>query len=179
DAGDGASLAGGVEAGIVAEALGGSAADVAFAGPLLARDLARRAGGREREAVAVGFTAGLDRAAVVAEAATSAPVYVIDADDALEAAYVLVPEGSGYRLAQVPVHGARTGSDLTRRVRVIPAGAAVGAIESSRRLLSRADLVQWSALGLALTSAHLVGVMRGVRAVRVAYAADRRRSGAP
>ena len=44
DGGDGAPLASGVEAAIVADALGGAVADVAFAGPVLARDLARRAG---------------------------------------------------------------------------------------------------------------------------------------
>ena len=41
DEGDGGPLAGGVEAAIVADALGGSVADVAFTGPVLARDLAR------------------------------------------------------------------------------------------------------------------------------------------
>src|SRR5580704_11168887 len=44
DVGDGTPVAGGVEAAIVADALGGAVADVAFAGPLLAGDLARRAG---------------------------------------------------------------------------------------------------------------------------------------
>ena len=47
DGGDGAPLAGGVEAAIVADALGGAVADVAFAGPVLAGDLARRAGVRD------------------------------------------------------------------------------------------------------------------------------------
>ena len=46
DGGDGAPLASGVEAAIVADALGGAVADVAFAGPVLAADLARRAGVR-------------------------------------------------------------------------------------------------------------------------------------
>src|SRR5262245_30653479 len=44
DGGDGRSLASGVEAAIVADALGGSVADVAFTGPVLGVDLARRAG---------------------------------------------------------------------------------------------------------------------------------------
>src|SRR5512134_3147479 len=44
DAGDGAPLASGVEAAIIADALGEAVADVAFAGPVLAADLARRAG---------------------------------------------------------------------------------------------------------------------------------------
>src|SRR4051812_43081390 len=44
DAGGGVPLASGVECAIVADALGGVVADVAFTGPLLAADLARRAG---------------------------------------------------------------------------------------------------------------------------------------
>src|SRR4029077_11527839 len=44
DAGDGRPLASGVETAIVADALGGAGGDVAFNGPVLAADLARRAG---------------------------------------------------------------------------------------------------------------------------------------
>src|SRR6185436_3286732 len=44
DGGDGSPLAGGVEAAIIADALGACVADVPFAGPILAADLARRAG---------------------------------------------------------------------------------------------------------------------------------------
>src|SRR5262245_27692031 len=40
DRGDGEPVAGGVEAGIIAEALGKAVADVPFAGPILAADLA-------------------------------------------------------------------------------------------------------------------------------------------
>ncbi|MDX1385366.1 MAG: acyl-CoA dehydrogenase, partial [Thermoanaerobaculia bacterium] len=42
DCGDGAPLAGGVEAAIIADALAESVADVSFAGPVLAAELARR-----------------------------------------------------------------------------------------------------------------------------------------
>ena len=44
DGGDGGPLASGVEAAIIADALGEAVADVSFAGPVLAADLARRAG---------------------------------------------------------------------------------------------------------------------------------------
>ena len=44
DGGDGTPVASGVEAAIVADALGGRVADVTFAGPVLAADLTRRAG---------------------------------------------------------------------------------------------------------------------------------------
>src|SRR3954447_1243641 len=59
DGGDGAPLASGVEAAIVADALGGSVADVSFAGPILAADLARRAGAPGGDRAAVAFAPGL------------------------------------------------------------------------------------------------------------------------
>jgi alkylation response protein AidB-like acyl-CoA dehydrogenase len=45
------------------------------------------------------------------------------------------------------------------------------------RPLTADDLAQWTALGLALTSADLVGVMRGVIDVTVAYACERTQFG--
>jgi alkylation response protein AidB-like acyl-CoA dehydrogenase len=62
---------------------------------------------------------------------------------------------------------------------VIPAGSTVHAVAGQRRLLTGDDLAAWSALGLALTSADLVGVMRGAVDVTVAYAAERRQYGVP
>ena len=41
------------------------------------------------------------------------------------------------------------------------------------------DLVAWTALGVALTSADLVGVMQGALDLTVAYAAERRQYGVP
>jgi alkylation response protein AidB-like acyl-CoA dehydrogenase len=46
-------------------------------------------------------------------------------------------------------------------------------------MLGRDDLDAWSALGLALGSADLVGLMRGVIAQSVAYARERRQYGVP
>ena len=66
------------------------------------------------------------------------------------------------------------GTDLTRNVTPLadgPAGAATGSP------LTGADLTAWTALGLALTSADLVGVMRGVLDVTVTYARDREQYG--
>jgi hypothetical protein len=177
----GAPLASGIEPGIVADALGGAVADVAFAGPVLARDLARRAGISDTGGAVVAFSPALVDA-IAPGAVTSTPIYAVEADDEVDAAFVLVPEGHSYRLAQVPVDvapGDRGGSDLTRAVRVIPAGSAVQAIAEQRRLLTSDDLTEWTALGLALTSADLVGVMRGVLDVTVAYAAERRQYGVP
>jgi len=179
---DGAPLASGVEAAIVADALGAAVADVAFAGPLLAGDLARRAGIHFGGRASPACSEQLDGPAIVAEPALSTPVYAVDSDDDLGAAYVLVPEGSGYRLAQVRVEHANntgTGADLTRAVRVIAAGAPVEVIADQRRLVTDDDLAEWTALGLALTSADLVGVMRGVLDITVAYATERRQYGVP
>ena len=115
---DGDPLAGGVEAAIIADALGESVADVPFAGPILAADLARRVGVRPSD-----------------------------------------------------------GADLTRSVRSLPAGVPVVRVADQRRPLTRGDLDAWTTLGLALTSADLVGVMRGVLDVSVAYARERKQYG--
>jgi alkylation response protein AidB-like acyl-CoA dehydrogenase len=79
----------------------------------------------------------------------------------------------------VRVDGARDGADLTRAIRRLAAGAPVLPVSDSSRLLTRADLDAWAALGLALTSADLVGVMRGVLDLTVAYARERRQYGVP
>lgn len=181
DDGHGAPVAGGVEAAIIADALGGTAADVAFAGPVLARDLVRRAGATHTDGAVVAFASGLGEAAVVPGGVTTTPTCLVDGDAEAGAAYVVAPEGSGYRLARAAVDGApsASGADLTRTVRMIPAGAQTHPIEWQRRLLTPDDLGAWAALGLALTSADLVGVMRGVLDVTVAYAAERRQYGVP
>ena len=183
DGGDGGPLAGGVEAAIIADALGGAVADVAFSGPVLAADLARRAGATAIEGAAVAFSTALTDVALVPGSTTTTPVAVVDGpSEHADAVYVLVPDGSGYRLAQVlieVVSGTKDGgSDLTRALQMIPAGAPVQPVDQ-HRLLTHEDLAAWSALGLALTSADLVGVMRGVLDVTVAYAAERRQYGVP
>jgi len=187
DVGDGAPLASGVEAAIVAEALGTAVADVAFAGPLLGADLARRAGAPPASGAVVAFTSSLIDPAVVHGPQTAAPLFAVDVASGHEdVAYVLAPEGTGYRLAQVSMDGTRGipahaeqswGSDLTRSVRTIPVGARVQEVPNQRRVLTDDDLAASIALGLALTSADLVGLMRGVLDITVAYAAERRQFG--
>ena len=184
DAGEGRPLASGVEAAIVADALGASVADVAYSGPLLAADLARRAGAPAARDAAVAFSPSLTDAAVIAGSATDTPVYAVDSlVEGDDHAYVLVPEASGYRLGRVPVAGAAGattgGSDLTRAVRTIAPGAPLELVASAPTLVTDDDRAAWAALGLALTSADLVGVMRGVLDVTVAYAAERRQYGVP
>lgn len=190
----GGPLASGVEATIIAEALGGTAAAAAFAGPILAGDLIRRVGGTggqaELEGAVVAFSPGLVGAAVVAGGVTTTPLYAVDVSavdvdsEHANAAYVLIPDGDGdgYRLGSVALDAAAPdtqSTDLTRDVRVIPVGTAVVTIADQQQLVTDDDLAQWAALGLALTSADLVGVMRGVLAVTVAYAAERKQYGVP
>jgi alkylation response protein AidB-like acyl-CoA dehydrogenase len=194
DDGNGGPLASGVEAAIVADALGEAVADVEFSGPILAGDLARRAGCRAEAAATgvrvVAFSPTLLGPAVVPGAAVTAPLAAVDATtDATEGAgagaavaLVLVPDGAGYRLAEVDVEragGRSEGTDLTRAVGRVAAGADVREVPGQRRLLTDDDLVAWAALGLALTSADLIGLMRGVLDVTVAYASERRQYGVP
>jgi alkylation response protein AidB-like acyl-CoA dehydrogenase len=167
DAGNGGPLAGGVEAGIVAEALGRAVADVAYAGPVLAGDLARRAGLRHEHNAVVAFGDPL------IDPAPGAPAFAVDCGTDADIAYAVMPDG---RLAHMSIEGPPEGTDLTRTVRRVT--GATTPVPAARPLTADA-LAQWSALGLALTSADLVGVMRGALDVTVGYAADRQQYGVP
>jgi alkylation response protein AidB-like acyl-CoA dehydrogenase len=178
DGGGGAPLASGVEAAIIADAMGEALADVPFAGPILGADLARRAGAQPVDGAVVAFAPDLIDAAVASGTATDAALHAVDGPArGRVAAYVLVPEGDGYRLARVEGEEASDGTDLTRTIRRIPAGAPLQPVRDQSRLLARADLDSWAALGLALTSADLVGLMRGVLDLTVAYAQERKQYG--
>jgi alkylation response protein AidB-like acyl-CoA dehydrogenase len=178
DGGDGDPLASGVEAAIIADALGEAVADVSFAGPILAADLARRAGARPIDGAVVGFPPDLIDAAVLSGAATHTPILAVDhGGQGPVAVYVLVPDGDGYHLALARADGPCDGADLTRTIRTLPAGVTLLPVPDQSRRLTRDDLDAWAALGLALTSADLVGLMRGVLDVTVAYAQERRQYG--
>jgi hypothetical protein len=180
DGGDGDPLASGVEAAIIADALGEALADVPFAGPILAADLARRAGARPIDGAVVGVSPSLIDAAVVSGPATSTPILAVDhAAQGPIAAYVLVPEGECYALALAQAEGASDGADLTRTIRSLPAGVPLLPVCDQSQPLTCDDLDAWSALGLALTSADLVGIMRGALDVSVAYAQERKQYGVP
>jgi alkylation response protein AidB-like acyl-CoA dehydrogenase len=176
--GGGDPLAGGVEAAIIADALGEAVADVPFAGPTLAADLARRAGVPPLDGAVVGFSRDLIDAAVVAGPATEAPIFAVDhGAQGRIAAYVLIPDGDGYRLALAEGERSSDGADLTRAISPLAAGASVGPVPGQSRRITHDDLAAWTTLGLALTSADMVGVMRGVLDVTVAYARERRQYG--
>jgi hypothetical protein len=115
----------------------------------------------------------------VSGSVTDTPIIAVDhaAAQGPVAAYVLVSEGDGYRLALAEADGASEGADLTRRIRSLPAGLRLRPVPGQSRRLTSDDLAAWAALGLALTSADLVGIMRGVLDVSVAYAKDRKQYG--
>ena len=181
DSGDGAPWASGVEVAIVADALGGAVADVAFTGPVLAADLARRVGlGEADDAAVVAFAPNLIDAAVAVDGVLTRPGYAIDSgtDDA-PSVYVLVADGADYALGRAASAERGDPADLTRTVHDVAAGTPVELVPGQVRALTADDLAHWSALGLALTSADLVGLMRGVLDVTVEYAADRKQYGVP
>ncbi len=95
-------------------------------------------------------------------------------------ALVLVADDSsgGWRLGHVPLSAAASELDLTRHSTHPDRGAAVTPVESLRALDSD-DLSSWLALGLAITCADLVGVMRGAVELARSYALDRRQYGVP
>jgi alkylation response protein AidB-like acyl-CoA dehydrogenase len=170
----GAPWASGVEVAIVAEELSAGLADTPFLGPTMAAELRRLAGApptTERETVvldgsllSIAITAGgqpLDRAvAVDAAGATSALAITVD--------------GAGTRLARVALPSEPVVVDLTR-----PSVPVSGPAEPLEGVAPLGDdvLARWFALGLAVTSAELVGTMFG--AVRLArdYAIDRHQYG--
>jgi hypothetical protein len=92
-------------------------------------------------------------------------------------ALVLVTGPDGDRLARVELGSPPVGPDLTRpseAVRDRPARPL-----DTPRPLGGDDLTRWSALGLAVACADLVGTMGGAVALATAYAAARRQYGAP
>jgi alkylation response protein AidB-like acyl-CoA dehydrogenase len=93
---------------------------------------------------------------------------------------VLVPDDSSgaWRLGHVPLRTAVSELDLTRPSTRPVQGSAVTPVES-RGVLDTDALSSWSALGLALTCADLVGVMRGAVELARAYAVERRQYDVP
>jgi alkylation response protein AidB-like acyl-CoA dehydrogenase len=160
----GQAWASGVEVAIVAEALAYGAADTPFLGPTLAADLRRRSGApaaSERETI--GLTADL------AGLGNGSPTML--AIDAAEATAALVLTGRG--VAAVPLAPAEVRTDLTRPV----ANPAADSVALTATSLGDDDLAAWTALGLATTSADLVGAMRGALDLAVGYAAERKQYG--
>lgn len=178
---DGAPWASAVEVAIVAEELGRGLADAAFLGPTMAADLRRLAG--------LPAAGGWETVALTPDLAAPAVVHP-DSDAVEPGVVVLEARGAAGVLAlrhhekgAVPVAvasapgGSAAGVDLTRPAAAVPVGVQVTGVEGRTGALEAADLARWHALGLATTSADLVGVTGGVLALAVAYARTRRQYG--
>jgi len=168
---EGTPLASAVEAAIVAEELGRGLADAAFLGPILAGELRRLSGAPSTDGVeTVVLGPGLGALAVAIDG--SVPTGSV-AVDALGSSSALLVTADG-QLAAVALEGLSSRTDLTRPT-AVPAIAAK--VLDGARPLGADDLAGWSALGLALTCADLVGVMRGAIDLAVDYAGQRRQFG--
>jgi alkylation response protein AidB-like acyl-CoA dehydrogenase len=157
---DGGPWASGVEAAIVAEELARGLADAPFIGPTLAAELRRLCGSvapspTGRETVATTGDLGALGAGVAIDAAGATSALGWDGDTVVEVSL-------GAALAAV---------DLTRP------SVAGGAVTARLGELSPDDVARWTALGLALACADLVGAMRGAVELSCSYAQDRRQYG--
>ena len=174
--GPGTPLASGVEVAIVAEELGRGLADTAFAGPLLAADLRRRCGAAPADAVE---TVVLDPTLCELGTAAAPGGVAIDAQGAGYGLVLVGGDATGVRRLGRRRLGARSLQlDLTRPTAWVGDGDPVEEVPS-RRGLDDEDLAAWSALGLAVTCADLVGVMRGAIALANDYAIGRRQFDVP
>jgi alkylation response protein AidB-like acyl-CoA dehydrogenase len=180
---DGTPLASAVEVSIVAAELSRGLADAAFLGPTLAAELRRLAGAPAAEAPeTVALAPGLGALTRAEDGSVPAGALAVDAAGAT-AALVLVPAPDGVTLGLVPVtvpageaSATVTAVDLTRPgVRL--AAAPVAPVDGQTRVITGDDIDRWTALGLAVTAAELVGSMRGALDLARDYAGERRQYG--
>ena len=159
---DGNPWASAVEVAIIAEELGRGVADAAFLGPTLAAELRRLTGAPTSPAIeTVALTADLRSlgSAIAVDAAGSTTALALDA--------------SSIVLTTLPARSIRV--DLTRpSVPVDTNGSTSLGVPLTDEARTR-----WTALGLALTCADLVGIMRGAVEVSTEYAKERRQYGVP
>ena len=95
-------------------------------------------------------------------------------------ALVLVPDGAGHTVATVAIGPVEIGTDLTRPGAAVDPAAAVLPVEGPDvRAVTDDQLSTWTALGLALDCADLVGTMRGAVDLAVDYASARQQFGRP
>lgn len=176
---DGAPWASGVEVALVAEELGRCLADAPFLGPTLAAELRRLAGAPPAAAPeTVALAPDLSAFACRPAGAPAGEVVAVDAGGAASA-LVLVPAAGGHMLGQVALDGTPAGSDLTRATSVLGPSATVVPVADRTHVLADEAEVRATALGLALTSADLVGAMRGAVRLATDYAKQRRQYGTP
>ena len=171
---DGSPWGSAVEVAVVAEELGRGLADAPFLGPTLAAELRRLAGAPPAsEAETVALAEGLARPPLAVDGVVE--VGAVALDSAAVSALALVPAGAGFSLGAVALGQPSAAEvDLTRPVGQWAEPGSVTAMEGQARVLSRDDVASVHSLGLAASSADLVGVMRGALALAVGYATSRR-----
>jgi hypothetical protein len=166
-----------IEVAIVAEELGRGLADTAFLGPTLAAELRRLTGAPStscRETVVL--TSTLSAPADTVDGSPPASAVAIDARGSTTA-LVLVRVSAGQGLGQVDLDDLEQGVDLTRPVAVTRPAAPVVPLPGAARPVAATDLEAWTAFGLALSCADLVGTMRGALQLACDYASTRRQFG--
>ena len=178
---DGTPWASAVEVALVAEELGRGLADTAFLGATLAAELRRRAGAPAAGAPeTVAFRADLGELATDEGGHVPPGALALDAG-AAAAALVGMGGADGWTIGAVALHppGPWSGGvDLTRPVASVDAPGTVIAVDGQAHPLSSDDMAAWLSLGLAITSADLVGAMRGALDLTTDYARARRQYGA-
>jgi alkylation response protein AidB-like acyl-CoA dehydrogenase len=154
-----------VEVAIVAEELGRGLADAAFLGPTLAVELRRLAGAEPssaQETVAL-------RVDLVTLADGGSDAIAIDTAGSITALALV-----GEQLCAEPLGTGRVAVDLTRPSVTIDSTATFAPIGAT---LTAEQLTTWTAFGLALTCADLVGTMRGAMTLATEYAKGREQYG--
>ena len=176
DRGDGGPLASGVEACIVAEALGKGIADVAFFGPVMASELRRLIGappGQPGETVALSA----DLSSVLADLHRDAgPPVAVDVGGS-SIALLLVPGADGPQLVQSVLSGRHGGVDPTSPCAEVEPSETWQPVEGADRPITREDLGRFTALALSLACADLVGAMSGAVELATGHARDRHQYG--
>jgi hypothetical protein len=176
DRGDeGQPLTSGVEVALIAEEMGRGLADVPFVGPILAGEFRRVSGAPASASIeTVAFTPDLLSAADTAGDAAAA--VAVDAHGSAHA--LLLSSGpAGHRLLRIELAPAEHHVDLTRPAKRL-GGPMTSAIPVAGRPADDDDMARWTALGLALAGADLVGIMRGAVQLATEYASHRRQYGA-
>jgi alkylation response protein AidB-like acyl-CoA dehydrogenase len=185
---EGGPWASAVEVAVVAEELGRSLADVAFVGPTMAADLRRLAGAAPANAPeTIVLTADLSDLARSRDGHRPEGGLAVDERGAASALTLVSGQpgsisGSRWGVGSLALaradDGTGVGVDLTRVVASCPQDASVVPLPAPAGSLEPGALTRWLGLGLAVTSADLVGVMRGALALAAGYARARRQYGA-
>jgi alkylation response protein AidB-like acyl-CoA dehydrogenase len=186
---DGAPWASGVEVAIVAEELGRGLVDAPFLGPTLAAELRRLAGAPPAAAPeTVALAADLREPARARDGSPSGNAVAIDARGAT-AALLLAPVAGGDTLVEAALPGGAhsegtqsdaSGSvDLTRPTVPLGTGSQARHVADQEHVLAGDDVVRWTGVGGAPTSADLVGAMRGAVELACGYVTQRRQFGRP